>query len=183
MDINFNFVVDEDKLLEALESGATMDQVKEAFNAAVNKAAEKKLQKQKEENEARIAKERDNVLREALYYLLDWYDTYYGEFDYTAPHAIITPQVRERALNFARYIINEYNGEGVKPKVDVSNKTTTCACAHPEAKKSVESNKEKISNSAADAKKKPEVKTYTYKITKPEEIDHIIKEFFNQYKL
>lgn len=179
MDINFNFVVDEDKLLEALESGATMDQVKEAFDAAVNKAAEKKLQKQKEEKEALLQKQRDESLREALDYLLDWYDTYYGEFDYTAPHAIITPQVRERALNFARYIINEYNGEDVKPKAD----TTTCACAHPEAKKSVESNKEKISNSAADAKKKPEVKAYTYKITKPEEIDKILESFFKNYNL
>ena len=183
MDINFNFVVDEDKLLEALESGATMDQIKEAFNAAVNKAAEKKLQKQKEENEARIAKERDEGLREALDYLLDWYDTYYGEFDYGVPHAIITPGVRERALNFVRYVINEYKNEDAKSKADVSNKTTTCACAHPEAKEKEESDKEKVPNSAADAKKKPEVKVYTHKFTKPEEIDHIIKEFFNQYKL
>ena len=183
MDINFNFVVDEDKLLEALESGATMDQVKEAFDAAVNKAAEKKLQKQREENEARIAKERDDALREALDYLLDWYDTYYGEFDYTVPHAIITPGVRERALEFARFIIDDYKCEDVKPKADVGNKTTTCACAHPEAKKSVESNKEKISNSAADTKKKPEVKAYTYKITKPEEIDKILEGFFRNYNL
>ena len=183
MDINFKFVVDEDQLLEALESGVTMDQVKESFNAAVSKAVEKKLQKQREENEARIAKEKDDALREALDYLLDWYDTYYGEFDYTVPHAIITPGVRERALNFIRYIINEYKREDVKPKADVSNKTTTCACAHPEAKKSVEPNKEKISNSAADAKKKPEVKAYTYKFTDPEEIDKILESFFNQHKL
>ena len=177
MDINFNFVVDEDKLLEALESGATMDQVKEAFNAAVNKAAEKKLQKQREENEARIAKERDNSLREALDYLLDWYDTYYGEFDYTVPHAIITPEVRERALEFARFIIDDYKCEDV----DVSNKTTTCA--HPEAKKSVESDKEKISNSAANAKKKPEVKVYTHKFTDPKGNDKIPEGFFRNYNL
>ena len=183
MDINFNFVVDEDKLLEALESGATMDQVKEAFDAAVNKAAEKKLQKQREENEARIAKERDESLREALDYLLDWYDTYYGEFDYTIPHAIVTPQVRERALEFARFIIDDYKCEDVKPKVDASNKTPACACAHPEAKKSVEPNKEKISNSVANAKKKPEVKVYTHKFTDPEEIDKILETFFKNYNL
>ena len=183
MDINFNFVVDEDQLLAALESGATMDQVKEAFNAAVNKAAEKKLQKQREENEARIAKERDESLREALDYLLDWYDSFYGEFDYTIPHAIITPEVREHALEFARFIIDNYKVEDVKPKVDVSNKTTTCACNHPEAKKKSESNKEKISNSVADVKKKPDVKAYTYKFTDSKEIDKILETFFKNYNL
>ena len=181
MDINFKFVADEDTLFAALESGATVEQIKEAFNAAVSKAAEKKLQKQREENEARIAKERDEALREALDYLLDWYDTYYGEFDYTVPHAIITPGVRESAIEFARFIINDYKVEEVKPKV--ANVDTNCACNHPEAKKSVESNMEKIVNSAADAKKKPGVKAYTYNIANPEDIDKILESFFKNYNL
>ena len=185
MDINFKFVVDEDTLLEALESGVTMEQIKDAFNAAVSKAAEKKLQKQREENEARIAKERDESLREALDYLLDWYDTYYGEFDYTVPHAIITPEVKERALSFARFILEDYKTEDVKPKV--ANVDTPCACAHPEAKevKSAECkcDKEKVVNSVIDAKKKPGVKTYTYKFTDPNEIDKVLEAFFKQYKM
>lgn len=181
MDINFKFVVDENTLLEALESGATMEQIKEAFDTAVSKAAEKKLQKQREENEKIIQKQRDESLREALDYLLDWYDSYYGEFDYTIPHAIITPEVREHALEFARFIIDNYKVEEAKPKV--ANADTHCACSHPEAKKSVEPNKEKIVNSAADAKKKPEVKAYTYKIANPEDIDKILESFFKNYNL
>lgn len=185
MDINFKFVVDEDQLLAALESGATMEQIREVFDAAVNKAAEKKLQKQREENEARIAKERDNGLRDALDYLLDWYDTYYGEFDYTAPHAIITPGIRERALEFARFIIEDYKDEEAKPKA--TNADISCACTHPEAKEvkgaECKCGKEKISNSVADAKKKPEVKAYTYKIAKPEDIDKILESFFKNYNL
>lgn len=185
MDINFKFVVDEDTLLEALESGATMEQIKEAFNTAVSKAAEKKLQKQREENEKLIQKQRDESLREALDYLLDWYDTYYGEFDYTVPHAIITPEVRERALNFARYIIYEYKREDVESKE--TNADTSCACAHPEAKKvkntECKCGKENISDSAVDAKKKPGVKTCTYKFVDPDEVDKVLEDFFKQYKM
>ena len=182
MDINFKFVVDENTLLEALESGATMEQIREAFDAAVNKAAEKKLQKQKEENEARIAKERDNGLREALDYLLDWYDTYYSKFDNNIPHAIITPTIRGRAEDLVRYIVAEYEYE----KKEKNNTVVESLSwpTKPEAeKKKEESDKEKISNSAADAKKKPEVKAYTYKITKPEEIDKILEGFFRNYNL
>ena len=185
MDINFKFVVDEDKLLEALESGATMEQVKEAFNAAVSKAAEKKLQKQREENEARIAKERDESLREALDYLLDWYDSYYGEFDYAIPHAIITSAVREHALEFARFIIDDYKSEEAKPKA--TNVDTPCACAHLEAKEVKDTeckyDKEKLSNSVADAKKKPGVKVYTHKFVDPDEVDKVLEAFFKQYKM
>ena len=97
MNTNFNFVVNEDDLLKALESGATMEQIKNIFNSAINKAADKQLQKQKEEKEKLFQKQRDESLREALDHLLDWYDTFYDKD--TIPHADITPDVREYAAN------------------------------------------------------------------------------------